>query len=140
MPGWGDNRLPRLADRLIANGQLQFVGYVTQQDLPMLYTGARVFAYPSVYEGFGIPPLEAMAAGTPVVTSDRASLPEVVGDAGICIPALDTPRWAEQLSELVEDTALRARLSAAGVQRARTFSWEQTARITLDAYRAVAAT
>ena len=122
---------------MTARGELRFPGYVPQAHLPFLYAGARLFAFPSIYEGFGIPVIEAMATGTPVITTDRSSLPEVAGTAGICIPAMDTERWTTELTRLIEDAAAHAELSSAGVDRAREYSWSSSAQITLDVYRAI---
>jgi alpha-1,3-rhamnosyl/mannosyltransferase len=94
-----------------------------------------MLVYPSLYEGFGLPPLEAMACGVPVIASDRASLPEVVGDAGIQIEALDETAITQAMRALIEDDAFHGRLSAAGSKRAARFSWEQCAARTLAVYR-----
>jgi glycosyltransferase involved in cell wall biosynthesis len=112
-------------------------GYVSEGDLPALYTGALCFAYPSYYEGFGLPPLEAMRCGTPVLTGDRTSLPEVVGDAGLLADPFDTGALARALARLIEDPALRADLGARGLSRAAAFDWRDTARMTLQVYRRV---
>ena len=112
-------------------------GYVSEGDLPALYTGALCFAYPSYYEGFGLPPLEAMRCGTPVLTGDRTSLPEVVGDAGLTADPFDTGALAGALARLIEDAPLRAELGARGLKRARAFDWRDTARMTLQVYRRV---
>jgi glycosyltransferase involved in cell wall biosynthesis len=114
------------------------VGPVPRQDLPALYRGAAVFAYPSRYEGFGLPPLEAMACGVPVVASDATSLPEVVGDAGVLLPPDDVEAWSRALIEVMTDEAAAARLRQAGLRRASTFTWAETARRTLAVYRSVA--
>ncbi len=118
-----------LADRVL------FPGYVPAAELPAWYRAAEVFVYPSLYEGFGLPPLEAMACGTPVITSNTSSLPEVVGDAALLVDPYDVEAIAEALARLLEDEELRQRLREAGLARARQFSWERTARETLAAYR-----
>ena len=112
-------------------------GYVSEGDLPALYTGALLFAYPSFYEGFGLPPLEAMSCGAPVLTGNLTSLPEVVGDAGLTVDPFDTDALAEALARLIDDDALRADLSRRGLERARHFDWRDTARMTLQVYRRV---
>src|SRR3989440_13068299 len=112
-------------------------GYVSEGDLPALYTGALCFAYPSYFEGFGLPPLEAMRCGTPVLTGDRTSLPEVVGDAALTADPFDTGALARALARLIDDAALRAELRARGLKRASAFDWRDTARMTLQVYRRV---
>ena len=96
-----------------------------------MYAGALAFAYPSLYEGFGLPPLEAMAAGVPVLTGDLTSLPEVIGDAGIMVNPLDVDALANGLLQLIENQELRSRLSAAGVNQAKQFTWDKAAEETL---------
>lgn len=117
---------------------LVFTDYVPHEDLVGLYNAADVFVYPSIFEGFGIPPLEAMACGTPVVTSNTSSLPEVVGDAGVMVDPLDTEALASAIATILSDDALRSRLSARGRERSALFSWEAAARATLDVYRRAA--
>ncbi|HZB46086.1 MAG TPA: glycosyltransferase, partial [Pyrinomonadaceae bacterium] len=112
-----------------------FTGYVPDADLPALYAGALGFVYPSYFEGFGLPPLEAMQCGTPVVVADRTSLPEVVGDAGLTFDPFDTAALASALARLVEDESLRARLRLRGLARAASFTWRETARRTLEVYQ-----
>jgi glycosyltransferase involved in cell wall biosynthesis len=112
-------------------------GYVSEGDLPALYTGALCFAYPSFYEGFGLPPLEAMSCGAPVLTGNLTSLPEVVGDAALTVDPFDTGALAESLARLIDDDALRADLRERGLTRARRFDWRETARMTLQVYRSV---
>jgi glycosyltransferase involved in cell wall biosynthesis len=111
-------------------------GFVPDDDLPALYTAAEVFVYPSVYEGFGIPVLEAMGCGTPVLCSDVSSLPEVAGDGGILLPPGDPAAWAEAIARLTEEPALRRELRERGFRRASRFRWEETARRTWEIYRA----
>ncbi|MET0650654.1 MAG: glycosyltransferase family 1 protein [Pyrinomonadaceae bacterium] len=112
-------------------------GYVSEGDLPALYTGALLFAYPSFYEGFGLPPLEAMSCGAPVLTGNLTSLPEVVGDAGLTVDPFDPDALAGGLARLIDDDALRADLRRRGLERARHFDWRDTARMTLQVYRRV---
>ena len=112
-------------------------GHVPEKDLILLYNGASLFVYPSLYEGFGLPPLEAMACGCPVVVSLNASLPEVIGDAGLYINPLDIDEIASVQQKLITDEELRNRLVEKGLQRAKLFSWERTAKQTLSVYEEV---
>ncbi len=129
---WGRRRLLErirelgLADRVI------MPGYVAESDLAALYSGARVYAFPSLYEGFGFPALEAMACGTPVVCSNTASLPELVGDAALTVAPTDVDALAGALQRLLLDESLRQTMIARGLERARLFSWESCARMTMD--------
>ena len=107
--------------------QVRMLGYVTEADLPAVYRQAAVFAFPSLYEGFGLPVLEAMACGAPVVGSTASSVPEVVGDAGLLVDPLDVSGWSAALSRMRDDAALRADLRARGLQRAAQFSWTRAA-------------
>src|SRR5207248_8216426 len=116
---------------------VKFTGYVPETDLPALYSGALCFVYPSYFEGFGLPPLEAMSCGAPVLTGNLTSLPEVVGDAGLAVDPFDAGALARALAKLIDDDALRAELRARGLQRARSFDWRDTARMTLQVYRRV---
>jgi glycosyltransferase involved in cell wall biosynthesis len=119
--------------------RVRLTGYVPEEDLPALLNAATVFAFPSEFEGFGLPPLEAMACGVPVLCSDASSLPEVVGEAGVQLPPHDVRAWAEALGRVLQDEQLRAGLRARGLERARAFTWEKTARRTLEVYRSVSA-
>lgn len=112
-------------------------GYVPREDLPSLYSGAAVFVYPSLYEGFGLPPLEAMACGTPVITSNVSSLPEVVGEAGIQVPPEDVERLSEEIESLLGDDQRRTFLIQKGLERAKQFTWERCAGMTLEVYNRV---
>jgi glycosyltransferase involved in cell wall biosynthesis len=109
-------------------------GYVPESDLPALYTGALCFVYPSYFEGFGLPPLEAMQCGAPVIAGNETSLPEVVGDAGLLVDPFDVEALATALARMIDDSDLRARLRHKGLERAKHFSWRETARLTLQAY------
>jgi len=118
--------------------RVRFSGPITDDVLRALYTGASALAFPSRYEGFGLPPLEAMAFGTPVITSCAASLPEVVGDAAMLVEPGDVPALADALGRVLSDSALAATLGAAGRKRAAELTWERTAARTAEVYRAVA--
>ena len=110
-------------------------GYVADQDLQCLMAGAHSFLYPSLYEGFGIPPLEAMASGTAVITANTSSLPEVVGDAGILLPVDDAQQWAQAITDLVADPQQYQAYVTAGLQRASLFTWDATAEIVLNCFQ-----
>jgi glycosyltransferase involved in cell wall biosynthesis len=114
------------------------IGFVDEADKPALYRGAVAFVFPSRYEGFGLPPLEGLACGAPVVGSDVASIPEVVGDAGVLLHPDDVEGMAGALIQLATDDDFRAELSRRALIQAKRFSWERVARETLTAYRDVA--
>jgi glycosyltransferase involved in cell wall biosynthesis len=120
--------------RLQLEAQVRWLGHVPFEDLPALLNGADLFVYPSLYEGFGLPPLEALSCGTPVVASSSTSLPEVVGDAGVLVDPLSVEQLAEAMRRVLTDAPLRAALRDKALRRAQTFSWEKTARLTLAAY------
>ncbi len=120
-----------LAEPIVAAAEqrpyVHMMGFFDDADLPALYRQAALLAFPSVYEGFGFPPLEAMACGTPVVASTASSVPEVVGEAGLLLDPLDVPAWTAALTQGLDDTALRKRLRQAGVARAAEFTWAKAA-------------
>lgn len=130
--------LNRLRHQLGLRQRVRFLGYLPRPHLRALYHLATVFAYPSLYEGFGLPPLEAMACGTPVLASDTGSLPEVVGDAGLLVDPLDVAAIADGLRRLLRDADLRGHLAEAGRRRAQGFPWSAAARRTLSLYDEVA--
>jgi len=135
--GWNNAGIRHAVARLARDGRVRDLGYVPDDLRVALYAGARAFVYPSLYEGFGMPPLEAIACGTPVVTSNVSSLPEVMGDAALFVDPEDVSALASGLTRLWRDEALRADLRARGLARAREFSWDRTARLMLDVYRDV---
>lgn len=135
-PGWGDLVLTRAIEELGLGDSVRPIGYVPAEEQPGWYAAATVFAYPSLYEGFGLPALEAMACGTAVVASNRSSLPEVVGDAGLLADPSNPEALAESITTLLRDDDLRRDFGRRGVERARAFSWDNAARRTVDAYRA----
>ncbi len=138
-PAWRYEREVELAGGLGLRDFVRYLGYVPSEDLPGLYAAATLFAFPSLYEGFGLPVLEAMACGTPVVASDTSAVPEVAGDAALLVDPRDADAIAEALGRVLSDEALRAELRARGLERAQQFSWERTARDTLSVYEVVAA-
>lgn len=111
-------------------------GYIPLEDMPSLYSAASAFCLPSLYEGFGIPALESMSCGTPVITSNRGSLPEIVGKAGITTNPMDYKTMAERISEVLTDKKLAADMKAKGLEQAARFSWEKTAMQTIKTYEA----
>ncbi|HLG50049.1 MAG TPA: glycosyltransferase family 1 protein [Chloroflexota bacterium] len=132
--GWLYEDILREIDQLVAEQEVVFLGRVPDDDLPALYSLCDLFVFPSLYEGFGLPPLEAMACGRAVVCSNTSSLPEVVGDAGVLVSPYDVDGLAEAVAELLEDPARRAALGQRGIERARQFSWHEAARRTLAIY------
>lgn len=134
--GWKvDHLLEEVATDSLLRERVIFTGYVEDMDLSALYSGAVAFLYPSLYEGFGLPPLEAMQCGVPVITSDTSSLPEVIGKAGIMVPPTDTDALAQAMLDVVDNDFLREELRAKGLQQAAQFSWKQCARDTVAAYK-----
>ncbi len=124
----------QLADSL-GDSRIRWLGPVADADLPGLYAAATVFVFPSRFEGFGLPVIEAMACGTPVICSNVTALPEVAGDAAILIDPEDTAGLAEALGRVLQDEALQDDLRERGLRRAADYSWERTAAQTLEVYR-----
>ncbi len=123
----------------LGQGQVRFLGYVPDGDLPALYSAATLLAFPSLYEGFGLPVLEAMSCGTPVVTANVAGTAEIAGDAALLVDPRNVGALAEAMGRLLSDDALRTNLRARGLERAKQFSWQRTARETLSIYESAAA-
>ena len=135
--GVSDFRFEPILEKVAAlpDATVKLLGAVVDEDLPGLYNLAEALAYPSLAEGFGMPVLESMACGTPVLTTNRGALPEVGGDAVLYVDPLDEEAIAEGLTQILADTELRSKLRARGLARAPQFTWEETARRTLNAYR-----
>ena len=136
--GWLFEEVDRVIDELKLHDTVRFLGGVPNEELVYLYNAAKVFVFPSFYEGFGLPPLEAMACGTPVIVSQVSSLPEVVGDAGILIDPQDVEALTVAMWRVLGDENLRREMRAKGLKRAQIFSWQRAARETLAVYRMVA--
>jgi glycosyltransferase involved in cell wall biosynthesis len=135
MSGWLNDPIRERVAELGLDKSVHFPGYVDAGDLSALYSLATALAYPSLYEGFGLPVLEAMACGTPVLTSNVSSLPEVAGDAAMLVDPADVESIAAGLRELLESASRRSALAARGMARAAAFSWDRCARQTLEVYR-----
>jgi glycosyltransferase involved in cell wall biosynthesis len=136
--GWGDETLRTTQKTLKLHHDVIFTGFIDELDLPHLYRGALLFVYPSLSEGFGLPILEAMACGTPVITSTTSSMPEVAGEAAILVEPGDPEALATALALLLNDEARRDELRRRGIRRARQFTWQAVARQTLQVYRRLA--
>jgi glycosyltransferase involved in cell wall biosynthesis len=133
--GWLTETLERQLAPLERSGQLRRLGYVPQEELPLIYSGAHAFAYPSLYEGFGLPVLEAMSCGIPVLTTDRASLPEVAGDAALLVNPEDVDAITAGLERLLTDHEWRTEAIQRGLQQAGRFSWVRCIQETIAVYQ-----
>jgi glycosyltransferase involved in cell wall biosynthesis len=137
--GWLDDEVFRAAQQDGLNESVRFIGYVPEEDLPAIYSGAMCFVYPSYFEGFGLPVLEAMQCGAPVIAGNQTSLPEVAGDAALLFDPFDTRALGEAIARVIDHPDYRAELRVKGLKRAAEFSWIATARLTLKAYESAAA-
>ena len=135
--GWLVAELERAIAPLEASGAVRRLGYVAEDELPLLYAGAHAFAFPSLYEGFGLPVLEAMASGVPVLTSNVASLPEIAGDAALTVDPLDEDALRSGLERLLDDAEWRDAATLRGLSRARDYPWSRCVEATVAAYREV---
>jgi glycosyltransferase involved in cell wall biosynthesis len=136
--GWLSDGIYQRAKSSPVAKEILFPGYVADDDLPLLYSSAELFAYPSLYEGFGLPPLEAMACGTPVVSSSSSSLPEVVGGAAIMVDPEDSEGLAEAMANALANTVLRRQMIAAGIEQSGRFTWKASAEKLLQIYKRLA--
>lgn len=135
--GWYYEELFTLTRELSLEKKVVFTGYISDQDKPKLYKGASIFLFPSLYEGFGLPPLEAMSLGIPVVSSNTSSLPEVVGDTGILLSPNDELAWVRSIKSILSDKTIQKNLSKMGLEQAKKFSWQRCAEETLNVYEEV---
>lgn len=135
--GWIYEEIMKTWERMEAKREVIFTGYVAYADLPGLYSLAQLFVYPSIYEGFGLPPLEAMACGTPVVVSNGSSLPEVVGDAGVMVDPKRPESIYQGIERVLGDPTFQSQLRKKGLKRAQRFTWEKTAQMTQKIYKEV---
>ncbi len=135
--GWKHSEIDKTVEREGLSNDVMLAGYVPEEELVEWYRAADLFVYPSLYEGFGLPPLEAMASGTPVITSNVASLPEVVGDAALMVRPEDEDAMTEAIIRVAQDSSIRADMIARGLKQASKFSWERAARETINVYRSV---
>ena len=133
--GWLNSDVYQWVQSLGLQDGVRFLGYVEAEELRILYSAARVFVYPSLYEGFGLPVLEAMACGAPVITSNTSSLPEVAGEAAILVPPTDVGELKQAIEVVLSDRSLRLRLRQQSLKQAARFSWRETARRTLEVYK-----
>lgn len=136
--GWYFDSIFTTVKELNLTDRVQFLGRVPDEHLPALYRGAKLFVFPSFYEGFGLPPLEAMACGTPVITSNLSSLPEVVGEAGVLVDPNDPTELAQAIATLLTDETAYSRLKKLSIEQAERFSWSEAAKQTLAVFRQVA--
>ena len=139
MMGWHSSPLESQLAPLLASGEVRQLGYLTREDLAVVVAGACALVYPSIYEGFGLPPLEAMTCGVPVIASNVSSIPEVVGDTGMLVDPQDVSGLANAMTMILSAKEVRASLSVKALIRSQSFSWDQCASETIDVYRAAVA-
>lgn len=135
MKGWRYEPIEKEMAPLIRRGRVRLLGYVSDEELPQIYAGATALLYTSLYEGFGLPPIEGMASGVPVITSNQSSIPEVVGDAAITVDPYDVKALKDAIMIVIEDKVKARRLRELGIERAKSFTWEKCARDTVAVYR-----
>lgn len=140
MKGWHTSALEQQISPLVAAGEVRQLGYLPREDLAKIIAGATTLIYPSIYEGFGLPPLEAMACGIPVIASNVSSLPEVVGDTGLLIDPHDVDGLTQAIETLVDAPEIREKFAQKALQKSATFTWERCVEETVDAYKAVVGT
>jgi glycosyltransferase involved in cell wall biosynthesis len=134
---WKSSPVAETVKEFSLQDQVVFTGYIPDEDLPAIYNGAYLFCFPSLYEGFGLPVLEAMACGTPVITSNTSSLPEVAGDAALLVDPYQVEDIATGMENVLENPSLTLELKTKGLERAKQFTWEKTARETIKVYQEI---
>lgn len=135
--GWKYESVDQKIEEMKLENEIIFTGYIADQDLPAIYSGASLFLFPSIFEGFGLPVLEAMQCGVPVIASNTSSLPEVVGDAGRLLPLDNSSDWIDSIGELLVNQKENQSYRDKGLEKAKQFSWKKTAEETLNVYRGV---
>lgn len=133
--GWYFEGLFEKVKRYSLEDRVVFTGYIDEEDKAAIYQGARIFTFPSLYEGFGLPPLEAMASGVPIISSDTSSMPEVVGDAGILISPYDKQKWVKEISRVNQSEKLINEMKEKNLKQVANFSWDKAAQKTLEVYK-----
>ncbi|GIV16938.1 MAG: glycosyl transferase family 1 [Armatimonadota bacterium] len=136
-PGWQNKHILTQARELGIEEHVVFAGYISREHLPGVYAGASALLYPSLYEGFGLPPLEAMGCGTPVLASNTSAMPEVVGDGGVLVDPRDVQQIADGILRIARDEQLRRQVIGQGLERAKRFRWDEAARCTLEVLKEV---
>jgi alpha-1,3-rhamnosyl/mannosyltransferase len=139
MKGWHTAGLEKMLTPLVAGGQVRQLGYLSREDLAVVVSGAIAMVYPSIYEGFGLPPLESMSCAVPVIASNASSIPEVVGETGLLIDPTDVVGLANCMIRFMEDNVLRSNLASKALARSKSFSWARCADETVSVYRAALA-
>ncbi len=137
--GWMFNEIFNTVQLLKLEDEVIFTGYIADKELPLVYGASKLFVYPSTYEGFGLPPLEAMACGVPVIASDVSSIPEITGDAAELVNPGNADELSRAMSKIISDKSLQESMKKKGLERAGMFSWEKTASQTLEVYKKTAA-
>lgn len=135
--GWHNSKLDKEIESFVKSGEVRVLGYLSREELAIVLSGSTMLVYPSVYEGFGLPPLEGMASAVPVISSNVSSIPEVVGDAGILIDPANEVELANAIEELIDDQQLRGLYSKKGLQKSRNFTWSNCVEKTVNAYQKV---
>ncbi|OVE71796.1 hypothetical protein BVX93_02270 [bacterium B13(2017)] len=136
--GWKSDEFHKVFEELKLQDHIHFIGFIKSDDLPYIYHLAKLFIFPSLYEGFGMPPLEAMACGTPVIASDIPVMEEILGDAAMLYNLNDSPKvWANKINDVLDNDKLIEKYSIKGQQHAKQFTWEQTAKKTLELYEKI---
>jgi glycosyltransferase involved in cell wall biosynthesis len=135
--GWYYEGLFNLSKKLNLKDRVIFTGYIDDQDKPFLYNGAKLLLFPSLYEGFGLPPLEAMSCMIPVISSNTSSMPEVIGNGGVLLSPRDKDGWVKEIDSLITNRPRYQKLANLAYQQSKKFSWEKTARETLEVYKEV---